>query len=400
MFKAIVILVSLFGMNLQATESTTKETPKFTQEQLDQAMAPIALYPDALLSQMLMAATYPDEVVKAVAWSKNNDNKIKGDDAVKAVEDKKWNPSVSSLVAFPQVLDMMGKKPSWVKTVGDAFLAQPDTVMNTIQNLRKKAKDEGNLKSSKEQTVKETKKEETTIIVIQESSPQTVYVPVYNPMYVYGSWWYGAYPPFYYYPPYYRPLPGVYYGFARGVVVGAALWGGFNWYHRDVNINVNRYNSINVNNRLNVSGEHASWKNDLRNNNPRAAEHTRNIQRNDAKKALDKKGVDLSQDRQKISGTHGDKLRDSLNKGNFEKYNFDPNAFTGVSKPSRSSMEARRGDFSRSQNSATHSRPDLQQRSTFDRSNVDHSNFRGGNHSNFRSGSMGGMGGRAHMRRR
>jgi len=332
MLKVIMMLVSMCVLNLQATEPSKKETPKFTQEQLDQAMAPIALYPDALLSQMLMATTYPDEVTQAVAWSKNNDNKIKGDDAVKAVQDKKWSPSVSSLVAFPQVLDMMGKKSDWVKTVGDAFLAQPDTVMDTIQNLRKKAKEEGNLKSSKEQTVKETKKEETTTIIIQESSPQTVYVPVYNPTYVYGSWWYGGYYPFYYYPSYYRPLPGVYYGFARGVVVGAALWGGFNWYHRDININVNRFNSINVHNRLNVSGNNASWKNNLRDKNPRSTSNTRNLQRNNAKETLNKKGLNLSNERSKISGTHGDKLRDSLNKGNYQKYNFDPSAFTGIYK--------------------------------------------------------------------
>ncbi len=394
------MIASLFVFNLHAVE-TTKDTQKFTQEQLDQAMAPIALYPDALLSQMLMASTYPDEVAKAVTWSKNNDNKIKGDDAVKAVQDKKWNPSVSSLVAFPQVLDMMGKKSDWVKTVGDAFLAQPDTVMDTIQTLRKKAKEEGNLKSSKEQTVKETKKEETTTIIIQETSPQTVYIPVYNPTYVYGSWWYGGYYPFYYYPHYYRPLPGVYYGFARGVVVGAALWGGFNWYHRDVNINVNRFNSINVHNRLNVSGNHASWKNDLRAKNPRSTNNQRNLQRNNAKETLGKKGLNLSNERKKISGTGGDKLRDSLNNGNFQKYNFDPSAFSGISKPSRSNVEAHRGDFSRSHSNNSRSNHNLQQRSTFDSPSVNRSGFGGASHSNFRSGHMGGMGGgRMHSMRR
>ena len=393
------MLVSVCILNLHAAETASKDTAKFTQEQLDQAMAPIALYPDALLSQMLMASTYPDEVSKAVKWSKTNDDKIKGDDAVKAVEDKKWNPSVASLVAFPQVLDMMGKEPKWVKTVGDAFLAVPDKVMDTIQTLRKKAKKEGHLKSSKEQTVKETKKEETTTIVIQETSPETVYVPVYNPTYVYGSWWYAAYPPFYYYPHYYRPLPGVYYGFGAGVVVGAALWGGFNWYHHDVNINVHRYNSIHVNNRLNVSGNHASWKNNLRNKNPRTKEHTRNVQRDNAKKALNNKGVNLSKERKNISGVKGDKLRSNINNANLKKYNFNPSAFSGISTPSRSNMEARRGDFSRSHNSMR-SNHNLQQRSTFDRPNINSGNFGHANHGSFRSGHMGGMGGGMRMRRR
>ena len=394
------MVASLFVLNLEATEAK-QETQKITQEQLDQAMAPIALYPDALLSQILMASTYPDEVTQAVAWSKVNSEKIKGDAAVKAVEDKKWNPSVDSLVAFPQVLDMMGKNPKWAKHVGDAFLAVPDKVMDTIQTLRKKAKKEGNLKSSKEQTVKETKKDETTTIIIQESSPETVYVPVYNPTYVYGSWWYSAYPPFYYYPSYYRPLPGVYYGFGAGVVVGGALWGGFNWYHRDININVNRYNSMNGHNKLNVSGDHASWKNNLRDRNPRAKEHTRNLQRDNAKKALNNKGVNLSKERKNISGVKGDKLRQNINKANLQKYDFNPSSFIGISAPNRSKMEARRGDFSRSHSNGIGSNHNLQQRSTFDRGNFDRSSFGSGNHSSFRSGGMGGMGGgRMHMRRR
>jgi len=393
MFKIFMMLVSVLVFNLQAAQTT-----KLTQEQLDQAMAPIALYPDALLSQILMATTYPNQIKEAVLWSKTNDGKIKGDDAVKAVEDQNWDPSVASLVAFPQVLDMMGKEAKWVDSVGSAFLVEPDAVMDTIQSLRKKAKDAGNLETSKEQTVKEETKEETTTIIIQESSPQTVYVPVYNPMYVYGPWWYPTFPPFYYYPPYYRPLPGVYFGFAVGVVVGSALWGGFNWHHRDININVNRYNKINVNNRLNVKGNRASWKNNVRHNHPRVNDRTRNIQRDKAKQTLNNKGLNLSKERKNLSGARGDKLRDSLNKGNFKNYDLNKNAFNGVSKPNRSKLEAKRGDFSRS-HTLNHSgrQQSLPQRSTFDnRSQFNRSNF-GASHSGFRSG---GMGGRPHMRRR
>jgi len=119
----------------------TEKTPKvtFSQEQLDQALAPVALYPDSLLAQLLMASTYPEQVAEAAKWSKENP-KMKGDEAVKAVSDKPWDSSVASLVAFPQVLEMMSNKPDWVKTLGDMFLNDPDAVVSTIQKLRYKAK--------------------------------------------------------------------------------------------------------------------------------------------------------------------------------------------------------------------------------------------------------------------
>jgi hypothetical protein len=128
------------------------EDAVFTEAELDQMMAPIALYPDSLLAQILMAATYPADVAEAVTWSKNNTGK-EGDAAVEAVQDKSWDPSVMSLVAFPQVLEMMGEQPEWVQDVGDAFLADSEAVMDTVQKLRSKAKEEGNLETTEQQKV-------------------------------------------------------------------------------------------------------------------------------------------------------------------------------------------------------------------------------------------------------
>lgn len=115
-------------------------------------LAPIALYPDALLSQILMASTYPADVDEAIKWSKDNP-KQEGDAAVKAVQDKSWDPSVMSLVAFPQVLSMMGEQQDWVRNLGDVFLASSEAVMDSVQKLRNKAKQEGNLETTEQQKI-------------------------------------------------------------------------------------------------------------------------------------------------------------------------------------------------------------------------------------------------------
>ncbi|HSV61272.1 MAG TPA: DUF3300 domain-containing protein [Variovorax sp.] len=227
----------------------------FSQAQIDQMMAPIALYPDSLLSQVLMASTYPADVADAAKWSKANPQQS-GDAAVRAVESQPWDPSVKSLVAFPQVLQTMGDKPDWVQNLGDAFLASSKDVLDSAQRLRARARDSGNLKTTEQQTVTV----EQQAITIAPANPQTVYVPTYNPAVVYGTWPYPAYPPYYWYPPsmYY---PGYYPGaalatgiaFGIGVAAVGALWGGCNWGGGDVNINVNRYNSINSNRQLNAN---------------------------------------------------------------------------------------------------------------------------------------------------
>jgi hypothetical protein len=332
----LVLILVLLPLSLMS------EDKKLTQEQLDQMMAPVALYPDALLSQMLMAATYPDQVKEAVEWSKKNDNKLKGDEAVKAVNDKQWDPSVASLVAFAQVLDMMGKKPDWVKQMGDAFLAEPDKVMDTVQGLRKKAKDEGNLKSSKEQTVNIDDTNGTQVIIIEPASPQTVYVPVYNPTYVYGPWMYPAYPPYYYYPPYYHPpASGFFFGFTMGIVVGNCMWGGFHWRSHDVSINVYKHNSIHVHHHINVKGTNASWKHDVRPNNPRASkkvrdDHQRDLQRQKAQNLMKNKGIDTHKERKNLSKERT-QINNKINNLNRDKSQFSPSKGVtrdNLSKPS------------------------------------------------------------------
>jgi uncharacterized membrane protein YgcG len=208
---------------------------------LEQILAPIALYPDALLTQVLMASTYPLDIVQADRWVKQNKD-MKGDALAKALEAQTWDPSVKSLVNFPQVLAMMSEKIDWTQKLGNAFLAQQKDVMDTVQDLRAKARAAGNLKTTKEQTViveKET-------IIIQPASTQVIYVPAYNPTVVYGTWAYPAYPPYPVYPPGY--VAGA--AFVTGVAVGAAwgyAWGHANWHGGDVNINVNQNANINKN---------------------------------------------------------------------------------------------------------------------------------------------------------
>jgi len=228
----------------------------FSQEQLDQLLAPVALYPDDLLAQVLMASTYPLDVVSAERWVKANPS-LKDKALEDALEKQSWDPSVKSLAVFPQVLTMMSEKLDWTQQLGDAFLAQQKDVMATAQALRAKAAKEGNLKDTKEQKVVTEVVENTTVIKIEPTNPEVVYVPTYNPTVVYGAWPYPAYPPYYYYPPGYV-AGGALLGFTAGVIVGGALWGGVNWGRGDVNVNVNRYNNFNKTNISNGNWQHNS----------------------------------------------------------------------------------------------------------------------------------------------
>jgi hypothetical protein len=238
--------------------ASSPSAPKaFSTEQLEQLVAPIALYPDSLLSQVLMAATYPADVAEAAKWSKANKD-MKGDAAVQAVQNQPWDPSVMSLAAFPQVLQPMGDQPDWVQNLGDAFLASSKDVLDAVQRLRAKAQTAGNLKSNEQQKVivEETAPQQT-VIKIEPAQPDVVYVPAYDPTIVYGPWPYPYYPP-YYWPPYPYYYPGYYPGaFAAGVFWGAAigsiLWGGCNWGGGDINIDVDRFNRVNHNRQIDRS---------------------------------------------------------------------------------------------------------------------------------------------------
>ncbi len=238
---ALALVMALPPLALGQGQEAKKS---FKQEELDQLLAPIALYPDSLISQILMASTYPLEVVQADRWAKQNKD-LKGDALTAALEKQEWDASVKSLVNFPQVLQMMSEKLDRTQKLGDAFLAQQKEVMDTIQGLRVKAQAQGNLKTTTEQKVIVEEK----IIMIEPASPQVVYVPTYNPTVVYGAWPYPAYPPYYYYPPGYVAGAAV-FSFAAGVALGAAwgyAWGGCNWRGGDVNIDVNRNTNINRN---------------------------------------------------------------------------------------------------------------------------------------------------------
>ena len=264
-----VFLALLLGASQGVIAQSEGGGKTFKQEELDQLLAPIALYPDSLLAQILMASTYPLEVVQAGRWIKANQT-LKGDALSAALEKENWDPSVKSLVNFPQVLDLMNEKLDWTQKLGDAFLAQQKDVMDTVQRLREKAEAQGNLKSSEQQKVIVEK--ETQTIIIEPANPQVVYVPTYNPTVVYGTWWYPSYPPYYYYPPGYAAGAAL-FSFGVGVAVGAAwgyAWGGCNWRGGDVDIDINR--NTNINNNIDRSkyqnkvttgqGGRGEWKHD------------------------------------------------------------------------------------------------------------------------------------------
>lgn len=240
--------------SLPPAASAAAQSKELTQAQLEQLLAPVALYPDALLAQILMASTYPLEVVEAARWRKANPS-LKEKALDDALMTQPWDESVKSLTTFPPVLEMMNEKLSWTQQLGDAFLADQQRVMSAVQKLRKAANDTGNLKSTKEQVVVVEQAASETIIKIEPADPQVVYVPSYNPTVVYGAWPYPAYPPYPYYPPGYAP-GAAFWTFTAGVVVGAALWGNCNWGSGNVEINnnVNRNTNVTGGNRTNVAG--------------------------------------------------------------------------------------------------------------------------------------------------
>ena len=261
---ALLAIGLVAGASFSAEEAKPPAEAKqpFKPEELEQIVAPIALYPDTLLAQVLMASTYPLEVVQAARWQKENPQ-VKGDAVAKAVEKQTWDASVKSLIAVPDVLTMMNEKLDWMQKLGDAFLAQQKEVMDAVQRLRAKAKKEGNLKSGKEQTVKTEAAPAgattTQVIIIEQSNPEVVYVPAYNPTVVYGAWPYPAYPPYYYYPPYYAP-GAAFFSFSVGVIVGGAMWGNCNWGGNDIDIDVNRYNNFNRNEFNRNEINNGKWK--------------------------------------------------------------------------------------------------------------------------------------------
>ena len=234
-----------------ATPAAAPSQPLLKPEELEALASPIALYPDALLSQMLIAATYPLEVVQADRWATQNKN-LKGDQLKAEVDKQAWDGSIKALVATPEALSMMSSQLEWTQKLGDAVLAQQPDLMDAIQRLRTKAHANNKLPSTKEQTVEVKQEGGKQVIYIRPTNPETVYVPYYNPATVYGSWPYPTYPP------YYWPAPGYIAGglVATGLAFGAGYalgrwtsggnyWGGsMGWGNN--NINVNRPVNINT----------------------------------------------------------------------------------------------------------------------------------------------------------
>ncbi|QJR11822.1 hypothetical protein DSM104443_02905 [Usitatibacter rugosus] len=203
--------------------------PAIPQQELDSILAPIALYPDALLSQLLMAATFPQDVAQAAQWSRSNTG-VKGDAAVRAVDNEPWAPAVKSMVAFPEVLKAMGDQPEWTRKLGEAFLASESNVMQTVQNLRQRADQAGNLRSSEQLAVNR----DGDNYALASPSPETTYVPYYDPRTAYGTWMYPDYQPVYW-----NPWPGYAYaggwGWGPGIYLSTGFfYGGFNWRYRSV----------------------------------------------------------------------------------------------------------------------------------------------------------------------
>jgi hypothetical protein len=238
---------------------STAPAQAYTQQQIDQLAAQIALYPDQLVSQILMASTYPLEVVEASRWVQEPSNSpLRGDALAAALAQQPWDPSVKSLVNYPQILSMMNNHLQWTEELGDAFLAQQPAVMDSVQRLRQMAETSGHLTSTPQQTITS----DDGAIDIEPTVPQTVYVPYYNPATVYGNWPYPDYEPYYY--PYagYYPAAGVYMGFGVGIGILGGYWGWnhWDWHNHRLDVDDHRFAEINGGHAPLVPG---AWSHDI-----------------------------------------------------------------------------------------------------------------------------------------
>lgn len=257
----ILLLLLPFAAQAQAEYDAQPAPATYSPQQLDQLTAPIALYPDQLMGQILMASTYPLEVVQANRWLQTNGNgQLTGGQLQAALDQQPWDPSVKSLVAFPQVLSMMDKNLQWTEQLGNAFLADQASVMDSVQRLRSQAMSAGNLQSTPQQTVTGQPGE----LVIEPANPQVVYVPTYNPQVVYGAWAYPAYPPYYFPPPpgYIYTDVGPFAFFATGVILADWFWGwdNWDWYHHRIDIDDRRWEGLNRGRAPSFSG--GAWEHD------------------------------------------------------------------------------------------------------------------------------------------
>jgi hypothetical protein len=227
---------------------------KLPADQLDALVAPIALYPDPLLSQALVASTYPLEIVQLQQWLEKNKN-LKDKALTDAVMKQGWDASVQAMATLPDMMKQLAGNIAWTTDLGNAVLAQQNDVMDAVQRMRAKAQGNGNLKSSEQQNVEVKTVEQKQVIVIEPANPQVIYVPSYNPTVVYG-------PPVYPYPPIVYPtypVAGMAISFGVGMMMGAAMSGGWGWGcgwgSSNNNININNNNTfVNNSNRNNIQG--------------------------------------------------------------------------------------------------------------------------------------------------
>jgi Protein of unknown function (DUF3300) len=236
----------------QAQQPQQAQQQQFNVQQINQLVAPIALYPDNLLGQILAASTYPLEIVVAARWSSSNQN-VSGQALEDAMQLQSWDPSVKALTAVPQVLQMMSEKLEWTQQLGSAYLAQPDDIAAAVQRLRARADASGNLKETKQIKVRREPAPPPPpayvgdplppeYIVIEPYEPDYLYVPVYDPYVVYGPWPYPAWRPFYWYPPGYVAVGII--GFGAPCLVGAAIWANYSWRTRSVIVDVHKFDKF------------------------------------------------------------------------------------------------------------------------------------------------------------
>ncbi len=247
----------------QTQQPTGPSTPaaKISNEQLDSMVAPIALYPDPLLGQILVASTYPLEIVQLHQWLEQN-KKLKDKALADAVMKKGWDPSVQAMAVFPDVVKQMATNIAWTDDLGNAFLAQESEVMDAVQRMRSKAVEKGALKTTEQQKVETKVVEQKTVVVVQPAKTEVVYVPSYDPVAIWGTPYYPY--PAYAYPVY--PAGGMLLGFGVGLAVGAAWGGGWGWNTGwgGNNVYVNRNNTfVNNYNRVNggrYGGANGQWR--------------------------------------------------------------------------------------------------------------------------------------------
>jgi hypothetical protein len=259
---ALLIQANVVSAPLPHPQAATTSAAAIPDDQLDSLVAPIALYPDPLLAQVLAASTYPLEIIQLQQWMTRHPD-LKGEALAAAVEKEDWDPAVQGLAALPDVVKRLADDVKWTTDLGNAFLAQQSDVMDAVQRMRQKASDTGNLKTTEQQKVTTQVVQTKEVIVIQQANPQVIYVPAYNPVVVYG-------PPVYPYPPIYYPPVGYYaagvaIGFGVGVAMGAFWGGGWGygprWGYGSVHINVNNryvnhYNRYNNHNRYGGNWNH------------------------------------------------------------------------------------------------------------------------------------------------